>query len=96
MQLLRTVESRSLSEISPRIILSARPNKLPDLEKGVQQAYQLARVEFSQVYFFVFVVIDTKEQNRRKFSYAGLSPELKSLVERLVSVNGLEPRIGLY
>ena len=44
-------------------VRTGRPNKLEAFKKGVQQANHLARLGFSQVYLWVFVVIDTREQN---------------------------------
>ncbi len=49
------------------------------------------------VYSFVFVAIDTREQNAgKKISFAGLPVELKQFVHFAVTVQGLNPRIGLY
>jgi hypothetical protein len=77
-----------------------RPNKLRELKKGVQQANLLAQIGFSQVYFFVLVVVDSREKNMRKISYDGADSELRSLIEQAIieqaiSVGGLNARVGL-
>lgn len=75
-----------------------RPNKLRELKKAVEQANRLAKIGFSQVYLYVLVGVDTREQNRGKFSFEGASLELKRLIDREVSTStcDLIKRIGLY
>jgi len=41
---------------------SGTPNRLEGFEKGVDQANRLACVGFSQVYFYVFVTVDSRER----------------------------------
>ena len=77
-------------------IRNGQPNKLQELKKATEQANRLADVGFQLVYSFVFVAIDTREQNVGKRSFAGLPVELKQLVHFAVTVQGLNPRIGLY
>lgn len=50
------------------------------------------------MYFYIFVVVDTRQQNEEKDSLAGLSMELRSLVERVISFVplDLDPRVGLF
>jgi hypothetical protein len=76
-------------------IRSGRPNKLHEFEKAVQQANRLASIGFSQVYLYVFAVIDTREQNSGQNTYVGLSPKLKGLIYRSISPSGLDERVGL-
>jgi hypothetical protein len=71
------------------------PKKLQELEKAYEQANRDARVGFSLVYLYLFVVVDSREQNLGKNSYAGLSTELKELVYRAVSLSELDERVGL-
>ncbi len=78
-------------------IRSGQPNKLRELDKATEQANRLADVGFNSVYSFVFVAIDTREQNAgEKITFAGLPVELKQFVQLAVTVQGLNPRIGLY
>jgi hypothetical protein len=77
-------------------IRNGQPNKLQESKKAAEQANRLADVGFHLVYSFVFVAIDTREQNVGKKSFAGLPVELKQLVHSAVTVQGLNPRIGLY
>ena len=82
-------------------VRNGQPNKLKELKKATEQANRLADVGFHLVYSFVFVAIDTREQNREqnvgeKISFAGLPVELKQFVYSAVTVQGLNPRIGLY
>ncbi len=76
-------------------IRTGRPNKLYELKKGVRQANVLARIGFLQVYLYVFVVVDGREQNAGRISYDGLSPELRSLIGQVISPSGLDQRAGL-
>ncbi len=75
---------------------SGLPNKLHEFKKAVAQANILAEVGFSQVYLYVIAVVDSREQNLGKTSYAGLSTELQSVVPGVVSLEGLDERVGLF
>lgn len=72
------------------------PTKLRDFSKLAQQANLVARMGFWQVYAYVVVVVDAREQNAGKgTTYAGLSSKLKSLVYSAVSTQPLDERVGL-
>lgn len=78
-------------------VRNGQPNKLKELKKATEQANRLADVGFHLVYSFVFVAIDTREQNvGEKISFTGLPVELKQFVYSTVTVQGMNPRIGLY
>lgn len=72
-----------------------RPNKLQEFKKGVRQANLLAKIGFSLVYLYVFVVVDSREINAGRSLYKGLTKELRSLIERAISPHGLHVRVGL-
>ena len=48
-----------------------------------------------QVYLYVIVVVDAREQNAGRNTFAGLSSELKSMVYSTISTQGLDDRVGL-
>ncbi|HXX18375.1 MAG TPA: hypothetical protein VEJ46_03145 [Candidatus Acidoferrum sp.] len=72
--------------------------KLEELKKGVKQANKLARIGFHQVYLYIFVVVDSREQNAGTNSLAGAPREIDGQVESEISkrLHELEPRVGLY
>ena len=73
------------------------PKKLTELKKAYEQANRDAKVGFSQVYLYVFVVVDSREQNAAKtLSYEGLSNDHKALVRRALPLDGLDERVGLF
>jgi hypothetical protein len=72
-----------------------KPTKLREYKKVAQQANLLARMGFWQVYVYVVVVVDAREQNAGKNTYAGLSSELESLVSSAISTQPLNDRVGL-
>lgn len=74
---------------------SRTPSKLQEYKKVAQQANLLARMGFWQVYAYVVVVVDAREQNAGRQTYAGLSSELKSLVASAISTAPLDGRVGL-
>jgi len=76
-------------------IHNGKPSKLSEFRKLAQQANLLVEMGFWQVYAYVVMVIDTREQNAGKVTYAGLSPKLKHLVETEISLQLLHPRVGL-
>jgi hypothetical protein len=71
------------------------PNKLPEYEKGVQQANLLACVGFAQVYLYIFVVVDSRHHNAGRVTYDGLTPELRAPIDAVISLERLDPRVGL-
>jgi hypothetical protein len=71
------------------------PSKLQEYQKLAQQANLVARMGFWQVYAYVIVVVDAREQNSGKNTYAGLSSKLKSHVESAITTSPLDERVGL-
>src|SRR5665213_468594 len=76
-------------------IRNGTPSKLQEFKKVAQQANLLAKMGFWQVYVYVVVVVDTREQNLGKVTYAGLSTKLKSLVDPAIRLELLSERVGL-
>lgn len=71
------------------------PNKLREIAKGARQANLLAQLGFSQVYYFVFVVVDSRIRNEGRISYEGLTPGLTAKLDAAITVQGLDPGVGL-
>src|SRR5258708_27665288 len=46
-------------KVSIRALRDGKPNKLGELEEGIRQGNLLARMGFAQVYFYVFVAVDS-------------------------------------
>ena len=82
-------------KVGAKALRSEQPNKLHEYTRGVRQANCLARVGFSQVYLYVIVVVDSREQNIGHISCAGPSPKLRRKIAQTLSVSDLDPRIGL-
>jgi len=76
-------------------IRNGMPTKLREYSKVAQQANLLDRMGFWQVYAYVVVVVDTREQNAGRNTYNGLSSKLKSVVYSAVSTQPLNERVGL-
>jgi hypothetical protein len=76
-------------------VRNGMPTKLREYNKVAQQANLLARMGFWQVYAYVVVVVDTREQNAGRNVYNGLSSKLKSVVYSAVSTQPLHERVGL-
>jgi hypothetical protein len=76
-------------------IRNGTPSKLQEYKKVAQQANLLAQMGFWQVYANVVVVVDAREQNSGRLTYAGLSAELKTLVDSAISLDLLKERVGL-
>jgi hypothetical protein len=82
-------------KVGASAFLSGRPNKLHEFDEGVRQANLLAQVGFSQVYLFVLVVVDSREQNAGGISYDGLTADLQRTIESTISTRELVQRVGL-
>ena len=76
-------------------IRNGTPTKLREYSKVAQQANLVARMGFWQVYAYVVVVVDAREQNAGENTYKGLSSKLKSLVYSAVTTQPLDERVGL-
>ncbi|HVB57402.1 MAG TPA: hypothetical protein VNE63_13395, partial [Candidatus Acidoferrales bacterium] len=78
--------------------LGGRPGKLNGLEEGVSQTNALADLRFSQVYLYVFVVVDSRQNHAENPSCYGATPELKSVIQQCLSrcQVSLQPSAGLY
>ena len=63
-------------KVGPEAMRTGKPNKLPDLKKGVEQANRLAEIGFSQVYLYIFIVVDSREKNAGQYSFSGASTEI--------------------
>jgi len=81
-------------KVGPSAFLRGRPNKLHEFDKGVRQANLLAQVGFSQVYLFVLVVVDSREQNTG-ISYDGPTSDLQGIIRKTISTKDLVQRVGL-
>ena len=77
-----------------------KPNKLGELEEGIRQSNLLARMGFAQVYFYVFVAVDSREQTlAAPNAWAGPSQELRQLLHDKISVDAvsrLDKRVGVF
>ena len=82
-------------KVSGAAFKTGRPNKLHEYDKAVKQANRLARVGFAQVYLYVIVVVDSRENNEGRYTYNGLTAELRAKIEAIFSLEQLESRIGL-
>jgi hypothetical protein len=73
-------------------------NNLKALQHGVRQANQLAGLRFSQVYLFIFIVADSREQNRGKISCSGPDSTTRSFIAQAISrsVHKLFPQVGAF
>jgi hypothetical protein len=74
---------------------SGIPNKLQEYDKAVAQANRLAKVGFAQVYLYVMVVVDSRRRNDGRYTYDGLTPELDGAIQARISLEHLEPSVGL-
>jgi hypothetical protein len=82
-------------KVGPNAFLSGEPNQINKLPKLRQQANLLAEVGFSQTYCYVFVVIDSRQNNDGEFRYDGLNAILRERLESLDLLSGLDERAGV-
>ncbi len=84
-------------KVSRAGLRSGQPNNRNGLVKGIRQANLLERIGFSQVYLWVFVAVDSREQNGGRITFEGLSPDLAGKIRGWIEplVANLHPRAGL-
>jgi hypothetical protein len=84
-------------KVGIRALRDGKPNKLGELEEGIRQSNLLADIGFSQVYFYVFVAVDSREKTlNAPEAWAGPSPELRQLLHDKISPFGLLQRVGMF
>ena len=71
------------------------PNKLKELAKGAEQAKLLADIGFSQVYYLVCVVVDSRANNNGRNTFEGLTPVLNAKIDNAIASIELDRRVGL-
>jgi hypothetical protein len=75
-----------------------KPNRLNKLDKGVRQSNFLAEIGFSQIYYFIIILVDSRHRNNQKYNtFDGLTPNLNTLIDQQISsrTKKLDSRIGL-
>jgi hypothetical protein len=82
-------------KVGTKAVRTGRPNGLGEFKKGIKQANRNADLGFFQVYLWVFVLVDTREQNAGRFTYDGVDSLLRSRIHQAISPAGLHPRVGL-
>jgi hypothetical protein len=50
---------------------------------------------FSQVYLWIFVLVDSRRRNNGRVTYDGLTPALSKRIEETITTRGLDTRVGL-
>jgi len=71
------------------------PTKLAGIKEGIRQTNLLCDLGFSQVYFYVLVVADSRTQNTEEYGYKGLTQEIHAAINAAISANQLNDRAGL-
>jgi hypothetical protein len=82
-------------KVGPGAFATGEPNLIGKLPKLRQQANLLAKVGFSQTYCYVFVVVDSRENNNGEFKYDGLDARLRARLDSLDLLSGLDENIGV-
>ncbi len=82
-------------KVGPSAFETGVPNKLHEYEKGVQQANLLSEIGFGQIYLFVVVVVDSRHRNAGRYTYDGLTSDLRAVIETRVSSRDLAEDVGL-
>ena len=82
-------------KVGPKAFVTGKPNLLGKLPKLRQQANLLAEVGFSQTYCYVFVVVDSRVNNKGEFHYDGLDQNLTERLESIDLLPGLDERVGV-
>ena len=70
------------------------PNGLVALTELIDQTNRLVRLRFAQVFAFSFVVVDSRGANDGQVSYRGLTPAIRSLIEKATNLDRLLPEAG--
>jgi hypothetical protein len=73
--------------------IAGRAQRLFD--EGVIQATADARLGFSQVYLWMFILVDSREQNERRYTYEGAKLDVKSRATNPISPSRLPDHVGL-
>jgi len=82
-------------KVGQNAFVTGQPNLLTKLPKLRQQANLLAEIGFSQTYCYVFVVVDSRQNNNGEFRYDGLDRKLREKLESIDLLSDLDERVGV-
>lgn len=82
-------------KVGPSAFETGEPNLLNKLVKLRRQANLLAEIGFSQTYCYVFVVVDSRQNNNGEHRYDGLDARLRAKIDSLDLLTGLNDRVGV-
>lgn len=71
------------------------PNRLAEFDKLCDQSNLLIKLGFSQVYAYVFVMVDSRQNNKGENTYDGLTNQLKEIVSNSIQISKLHPAVGV-
>jgi hypothetical protein len=80
--------------VPPIAFKTIEPNGLSNWRKGISQANKSAALGFHKVYLYMFLLIDSREQDNRSF-FRGATPELMERVHSALRLSELDPRVGV-
>jgi hypothetical protein len=83
-------------KLPPKAYLTARPNKLQDLDKGCRQVRLLRSMGFHRSYLVVAVVADGREQTDVGFPFRGPPPALVKVVRDKLRSLPFHPDVGVF
>ena len=81
-------------KVDARTFISGKPNRLSALSELHRQSNLLVELGFAQVFSYAIVVVDSRAQNNGEYSFEGLTNELRSMIDSVVSTTGLHTDAG--
>lgn len=82
-------------KVGEEALRSQKPNKLNELNKGFRQTNKLAEIGFWQVYLYVLVVVDSRNNNAGRHTFDGLPQTMGSAIQHAITPDALNKRAGL-
>jgi hypothetical protein len=81
-------------KVSANAFKNGSPNKLAAIRELNRQSTLVADLGFHQVYSYVVVVIDSRENNSGEYTFKGLTNELRWIIEPAMTFHDLHPHAG--
>jgi hypothetical protein len=71
------------------------PNGLANWQQGIKQANRLAALGFHGVYIYMFVLVDSRANNKGEWTYKDTTPRLDERISDAMHLDQIDNRVGV-
>jgi hypothetical protein len=90
-----TAAEAKLVRVGADAFYTIGPNGLSNWQQGIKQANRLAAHGFHCVYLYMFVLVDSRANNRGEWTYKGTTPGLDERISDAIHLDQIDARVGV-